>query len=93
LICASTLLTIACELESCNVVVPLYQGQKGHPVGFAAICRDDLLCLQGDKGAASIVKKYAPKLLPVDDIGAVHDVDTLTHLAFAEQIVMKRAAN
>ena len=88
-----TLLTIACELESCNVVVPVYQGQKGHPVGFGAICRDDLLCLQGDKGAASIVKKYALKLLQVDDVGTVHDVDTLTDLAIAEQILMKRAAS
>jgi molybdenum cofactor cytidylyltransferase len=93
LICASTLLTIASELESCNVVVPVYQGQKGHPVGFGAICREDLLCFQGDKGAASIAKKYAPKLLPVDDLGVVHDVDTLADLAFAEQIVLKRAAN
>jgi molybdenum cofactor cytidylyltransferase len=93
LICASTLLTIAAELESCSVVVPVFQGQKGHPVGFAAICRDDLLCLQGDTGAASIVKKYAPKLLPVDDIGAIHDVDTVTDLAFAEQIFLMRAAD
>ena len=93
LICARTLLTIASELETCNVVVPVYQGQSGHPVGFGAICRDDLLCLQGDSGAASVVKKYAPKLLPVDDIGTVHDVDTLMDLGFAEQILVKRASN
>lgn len=93
LITAHTLLAVASKLQDSAVVVPVYEGQRGHPVGFSAICREDLLHLQGDFGAASVVKRHGPYLLPVNDIGAIHDVDTLADLATAEKLFRDRAAN
>jgi len=87
LISARTLVTMASELQHCKVAMPVYQGRRGHPVGFSADCREDLLGLQGDSGAASVVRKYTPKLISVDDLGAVHDIDTLADLALAEKLL------
>ncbi|RIX49614.1 MAG: nucleotidyltransferase family protein [Rhodocyclales bacterium GT-UBC] len=62
---------------------PEYGGRPGHPVGFAAMWRADLLGLQGDAGARAIVQA-APELLkrcPVDDPGVLLDIDLPTDLA------------
>jgi len=88
LVQAQTLLDVAHGLQHHPVVVPLCQGQKGHPVGFSAACRDDLLQLNGDVGAASVTKKYGATLLEVDDVGCILDVDTVYDLARAEQFLL-----
>lgn len=71
-----TLLQVVQALQTYAVVVPTWQGERGHPVGFAASCRDALLALNGDTGARAVVQRYGTHLLPVDDAGCVHDVDT-----------------
>ena len=58
LIQAATLQALAQALSLHDVVIPTYQGQRGHPVGFSARCRESLLNLSGDKGAASVVKIF-----------------------------------
>ncbi len=88
LVQAQTLLDVAHHLPAWSVVVPCYQGQKGHPVGFAAACRGDLLQLEGDVGAASVAKKYGATVIGVDDVGCVLDVDTVYDLARAEQVLL-----
>lgn len=70
---------------ACNVVVPLYQHQRGHPVGFSKACLNDLLRLRGDQGARSVVAQHLSMQVPVDDVGCVTDVDTPALLAQAEQ--------
>ncbi|WHZ12831.1 MAG: Molybdenum cofactor cytidylyltransferase [Burkholderiaceae bacterium] len=72
-----------------EVVVPVVQGQRGHPVGFAAVCRADLLKLQGDRGAASVIRSHDASELIVDDIGCVTDIDTLDDLARAEALLRR----
>ena len=86
----STLQVIAQALQNHEVVVPVYQGQRGHPVAFSAQCRDALLALQGDQGAASVVRAFGAFELPVSDIGIVTDVDTIVALRVAEALLQQR---
>ena len=85
LITASTLLAVADALQHHDVVVPFYQGKRGHPVGFSRACREDLLRLTGDEGARAVVVARGSLHLTVEDEGAVLDVDTLQALAQAEE--------
>jgi molybdenum cofactor cytidylyltransferase len=72
----------------CDVVVPMYQQQRGHPVGFSKTCLQDLLQLTGDKGAASVVAKHNSMQVQVDDVGCVTDVDTPDLLKAAHQLLL-----
>lgn len=65
------------------LVAPRYQGQRGHPVGFAAELRAELSALSGDIGARDILRRYSGRLLEmdIDDAGVVRDVDTRQDLA------------
>ena len=83
LITPATLLAVAKALQTHKVVVPFHDGERGHPVGFAAPCRADLLSLIGDEGARSVVAQHGHWRLEVDDLGAVLDVDTVQALAQA----------
>ena len=87
---SGTLLSIATQLALHDVVVPTYEGRRGHPVGFGRNCRQELMCLRGEHGAASVVRAHSAHLLPVDDIGTVTDIDTLADLARAEALLAQR---
>jgi molybdenum cofactor cytidylyltransferase len=90
LIQASTLLAVAKDLQAHEVVVPRYQGQQGHPVGFALSCRQSLLQLRGDQGARSVLALHEVHRVEVNDEGCVLDVDTLDALALAEKRLSER---
>ena len=64
--------------EGASIVVPTYQGKRGHPVGFSAKFRADLESLHGDEGARSILKRYPEEIvfLECDDSGILADIDT-----------------
>lgn len=68
-----------------EVVVPLYRGERGHPVGFSAACGEALAALSGAKGAAAVVKVHRATELAVDDDGVLVDIDTVEALADAER--------
>jgi molybdenum cofactor cytidylyltransferase len=87
LIHSASLTAVAAALMGQDVVVPVYRGQRGHPVGFAAVCGRALLDLKGDKGAAHLVRSYRAMELPLDDIGCVTDIDTVADLAIAERLL------
>ena len=76
------------------MAVPLYQGERGHPVGFAAECQPGLLALTGEQGAASVVREQARqgrvRWVEVDDAGTVTDVDTVQDLERAAQRLAAR---
>lgn len=61
------------------IVVPTYQGKRGHPVLFPARFAADLLQLTGDQGAKSIIAAHPEDVIfmPCDDAGIVHDIDTV----------------
>jgi molybdenum cofactor cytidylyltransferase len=94
LVRSDTLRTVAEALAQHAVVIPMYQGARGHPVGFAASCREDLLGLRGNQGAALIVRaREAINLvafLALDDVGIVTDIDTVEDLARAEALLAVR---
>jgi molybdenum cofactor cytidylyltransferase len=89
LIQAATLLQVAQALQSQPVVVPFYLGKPGHPVGFSALCREDLKKLTGDQGARAVVAKHAYFKLDVADAGVTFDVDTLDLLKQAEALMTR----
>lgn len=93
LIQSSTLLAVAAALQQHEVVVPRYQGQNGHPVGFSVTCRSDLLQLTGDQGARSVVGQHHACRLDVEDEGCVLDVDTVDLLKQVEIRMQKNSAN
>lgn len=96
LIAPDTLREVAARLQSGDgkVVLPLFQGQRGHPVAFPRSCMEALLALHGDQGAAAIVRSMAARdlvhALTITDIGAVTDIDTPEDLARAEQLLHNR---
>jgi molybdenum cofactor cytidylyltransferase len=80
-----TLRAVAQALANAQVVVPTFDSQRGHPVGFSATCREALSALSGPKGAASVVQAHAVTELPVADEGILVDIDTVQALAQAQR--------
>lgn len=80
LIRPDSLRRVALALNEKPVVVPYYQSQHGHPVGFRRDYFTALSALQGDKGAGSIVqiahKRGEVLTLALSDSGIIDDVDT-----------------
>lgn len=66
-----------------RIALPVWGDRRGHPVGFAASCRDELLALSGDSGARALLERHAAEVVrvQVDDRGIVEDVDTLEDAA------------
>jgi molybdenum cofactor cytidylyltransferase len=59
------------------LTVPYYQGRQGHPVGFDRRYRDELLQLEGDRGARMILQRDQHKIQAVAaGPGAVMDIDS-----------------
>lgn len=90
LIQATSLLAVAKALQQHTVVVPCYQGQKGHPVGFQAACGPALMNLHGDQGARAVVASHTFVQLALHDEGVVLDVDTVEWLDRAQTQMSKR---
>lgn len=60
-----------------HIIVPVFQGQRGHPVLFDKKMFNELLKLSGDVGARNILKKCAGEIfwVNVNDPGIHIDVD------------------
>ena len=93
LVQSQTLRAIALAPD-CPVTLPLYRGQRGHPVRFAAGCRSELLNLHGKTGAANVIRRYesinSVACIDVDDAGVVTDIDTLDDLLCAQILLAQR---
>jgi len=76
----NTLVTIARAPLDGDVLVPWFEGQRGHPVRFAASCGDALAGLQGNQGAAPVVSAQEAIKIVVNDAGCVLDIDTVADL-------------
>jgi molybdenum cofactor cytidylyltransferase len=64
-------------LEGALTAAPMFRGQRGHPVGFAARLLTQLLALGGDAGARPVLEAHPPRLIEVEDPGVLYDVDTV----------------
>lgn len=94
LVQGATLRAVAEMLAQRAVVIPVFNGVRGHPVGFSATCRAGLLALKGDQGAASVVRAQeavnSVACIDVTDPGTVTDIDTLEDLRRAEMLLGQR---
>jgi molybdenum cofactor cytidylyltransferase len=86
----ASLQAVAAALQRASVVLPLYQGARGHPVGFGAEHGAALQALSGAEGAAAIVRSAQPLKLELEDEGIVTDIDTVDELARAERLYTQR---
>ena len=64
------------------IAAPVHKGERGHPVGFGAALRDELLALDGDQGARAVVERHrdSVQLIECDDPGVLFDVDRKSDL-------------
>jgi len=67
--------------ESCGgdrVVIPTFQGRRGHPVCFPLRMVGELSKLSGDRGARKLIdsEEPPPLLLPMSDDACIRDMDT-----------------
>lgn len=62
------------------IAAPSYRGKRGNPVAFSAAHREQLLQLQGDQGARSLLQRYPVHQVPVEDAGILRDIDTRADL-------------
>ena len=87
LIQATSLQQVASALAHRPLAYPVYAGQRGHPVGFAAVCGDALAALSGDRGAAAVVRAWQEHadVIAVNDIGVVFDIDAVADLEAAKK--------
>jgi len=75
---SATIRQVADALEQpTTLVVPLFQGQRGHPVGFGRAYFAELVQLTGDSGARSILARHQKNLrcIACDDPGTLADID------------------
>lgn len=79
----STLQALIAASDPELIVQPRWRGQAGHPVLFGRRFWPQLLALEGDVGARSVVRANAEyvKVLPVADAGVCLDVDEPDALA------------
>jgi molybdenum cofactor cytidylyltransferase len=68
-----------------DIVAPVHEGERGHPVGFSARLGAELATVSGDEGARTVVSRYRHRLvlLPVDDAGILRDIDQPSDLTGA----------
>ena len=69
---------VAGALAHHALVVPSWQGQWGHPVGFRRHFFPALACLSGERGARALLQQHQSQclVLQVADHGVLRDVDT-----------------
>lgn len=76
-----TLMELKQTMTSANdgaIVLPIVQGQPGHPVGFSPLHYPALAGLKGDRGARSVLtgEEHHIVELAVADEGVLRDLDT-----------------
>jgi len=64
--------------QGADIIAPVYNSKRGHPVGFAARYAHDLMKLHNDQGAKYILQKNsdALELIESNDRGVIIDIDT-----------------
>jgi len=63
------------------ILVPIFQGVRGHPALFAREIWPELLALEGDSGGKSVIERDAARVQRVQfDFPVPDDVDTLEDL-------------
>jgi molybdenum cofactor cytidylyltransferase len=81
----ATIKAIADAIEQGATAAAPYgpDGRRGHPVGFSAKLRNELMALDGDVGARMVLMRHSSAIVRVetDDPGIFVDIDTPADLA------------
>lgn len=79
---ATVSLVVRTCLETGRVVVPVFNGRRGHPIGIPGGLRDGLLMMPPDRSLKDALAALGEELLlvAVDDEGVVRDVDVRSDL-------------
>lgn len=66
-----------------QIIIPKYQGTRGHPVNFGRHFFSELQMCEGDSGARHVLKAHQHAITEVetDDSGVLQDIDTPQALA------------
>src|SRR5688572_18629523 len=69
--------------EGATIAAPVYEGERGHPVGFGPALRGELLALDGDQGARAVLERHrgALRLVECVDPNVLYDIDRKSDLA------------
>lgn len=81
-----TINRVAASIQAgATIAAPVFKGERGHPVGFAAVLKGALEALRGDAGARSVLQAHRPDVvvIEVDDAAVTADVDTVADLDYA----------
>jgi molybdenum cofactor cytidylyltransferase len=73
-----TIRSIIAALEGgALIAAPMHDGKRGHPVGFGAPLRHELLALSGDQGARAVIERHRDEvtLVECNDPGTLIDID------------------
>jgi len=73
---------VASQLLANRIVVPVYEGARGHPVGFGRQFYPELGALGGDTGARQLLRAHSESVMEVavTDPAILRDVDTQADL-------------
>lgn len=69
---------IAAAIQPQRLVVPTFEGRRGHPRGIGAGYRDQLLKLDGERGAQALFANSSVIEIEVPDSGVIQDIDRPT---------------
>jgi molybdenum cofactor cytidylyltransferase len=81
MILPQTILCVADAIaQGAQAAYPMCNGQRGHPVGFAASAGVRLQNLKGNRGAVGVLLAQSAIELIVNDEGCLADMDTVAQL-------------
>jgi molybdenum cofactor cytidylyltransferase len=74
----STIESLNANFAPGRIVVPVFQGRRGHPVLFAASVLEEILALPSSQGANIVVRRDPKRIIeaPVNAPGILVDIDT-----------------
>lgn len=92
MIAPQTILAVAEVIaRGAQAAYPKHAGERGHPVGFAALSGSELQNLKGNQGAAGILSARSATEIIVNDVGCVSDVDTQAQLESLREQIQTRS--
>lgn len=82
-ISAATYRAVAGQLSPDGICVPVYNGCRGHPVGFGRALFDEIAALGGDSGARDLLARHPDRVhrVAVADAAILKDIDLPQDLA------------
>jgi molybdenum cofactor cytidylyltransferase len=75
---AATITLLAAKLGPGRLVLPSFEGRRGHPVFFPADLFPEILALGPDEGLNKVVRRRPERVMevPVSNAGVLQDIDT-----------------